>query len=387
MVAVATSWRVWRGGVTLNDHVVALFVVANIGVYPVIYTLAAWAGHPWTALAALLWVGPLAIYGLFHALDQRTDPGAFWFAAGRAAQPAMAFALWAGLFLVLGGTVFAAGWLLGGWPVPAPSPWPLALLVGPGVLAAWGTAWTYQQHLAVRTNRVRVGEAGRVIRVIHLSDIHASPLMVRSDIREMVERATALRPDLVVATGDFLMPFSEEEHAYLVEELARFPVPVLGCLGNHDLPVATRLVEEFRAAGMRILVDEVTTLSIDGTVVEVAGVQFHWRNARENFAAALAALPTGTAPVRILLAHDPRLFGWLPVGRFQLVLSGHTHGGQVGTDMFGLHWSVLRPFGVFDQGRFDRPQGSLWVHRGNWHTGLPPRMGIAAEIVVHEIQA
>jgi predicted MPP superfamily phosphohydrolase len=84
-----------------------------------------------------------------------------------------------------------------------------------------------------------------------------------------------------------------------------------------------------------------------------------------------------------LLAHDPRLFAWVPDGRFDLVLSGHTHGGQVGTDMFGVPWSVLRLFGVYDQGAFRRGATHLWVHRGNWHTGLPPRMGIATEVVVH----
>lgn len=385
VAATATCYRVWRGGTTLNDHVVALFVAANIAVYPVVYTLAAWAGPPWTVLGGVLWLGPAAIYGLFHALDQRRDPGLFWTAAGRLAQPAMAFALWSGLFLLAGGLAALVAHLLGAWPPASPTPWLFALLLPPAVLTALGTYWTYARHGTVRRNAVTLGRGGPVLRVVHLSDIHASPVMLRRDIRAMVDRAAALDPHLVVATGDFIMPFSEEEHGYLVEELARFPVPVLGCLGNHDLPVASRLVDEFARAGMKLLVDETVTLEVDGRLVEVAGVGFHWRHARDKLLAALSTMPPAPAHARLLLAHDPRLFAWLPAGRFHLVLSGHTHGGQVGTDMFGLPWSVLRPLGVFDQGRFDGPQGSLWVHRGNWHTGLPPRMGIAAEVVVHEI--
>jgi predicted MPP superfamily phosphohydrolase len=209
--------------------------------------------------------------------------------------------------------------------------------------------------------------------------------MVRRDVRAVVERAAALSPDLVLITGDHLMPFSEEEHGYLVEELAKLPVPVVACLGNHDLPVADRLAAEFRQAGMHLLVDQSMTCTVRGRVLELAGVKFHWKGARLHLEAALATLQPSPAEIRVLLAHDPRLYAWLPEGRFDLVLSGHTHGGQVGTDMFGVPWSVLRPLGVYDQGRFDSARGSLWVHRGNWHTGLPPRMGIAGEIVVHEV--
>ena len=116
------------------------------------------------------------------------------------------------------------------------------------------------------------------------------------------------------------------------------------------------------------------------------GVNFHWNQAQKHFDEALELNPSLTgANCRILLAHDPRLFAWVPDGRFDLVLSGHTHGGQVSTEMFGIPWSVLRLFGVHDQGLF-RKRG-LWhyVHRGNWHTGLPPRMGVASEIVVFEL--
>jgi predicted MPP superfamily phosphohydrolase len=68
------------------------------------------------------------------------------------------------------------------------------------------------------------------------------------------------------------------------------------------------------------------------------------------------------------------------------MLSGHTHGGQVGADMFGTGGSLLGLLGVYDQGLFEEPGRRLYVHRGNWHTGLPPRMGIAAEITLFELE-
>jgi hypothetical protein len=133
-----------------------------------------------------------------------------------------------------------------------------------------------------------------------------------------------------------------------------------------------------------MLVDRAAVLSVRGIRVELVGVDFHWRDAREHLDRALAALPPAPADLRVLLAHDPRLFRWVPEDRFHLVLSGHTHGGQFGTDMFGIPWSVLRLFGVYDQGWWTRGPCRLYVHRGNWDTGLPPRMGIAGEVVVIE---
>ena len=67
------------------------------------------------------------------------------------------------------------------------------------------------------------------------------------------------------------------------------------------------------------------------------------------------------------------------------MLSGHTHGGQFGLNMIGLPFSLFRPFGFIDQGIFRKGEMVAFVHKGNWHTGLPPRVGIAPEIAVFEI--
>ena len=223
------------------------------------------------------------------------------------------------------------------------------------------------------------------IRIVHLSDIHASPVMTGQDLAEMVFRVNRMEPDLVLMTGDFVMPFSEEEHSYLIEALEALQAPALACPGNHDLPVLETLGAEMEAIGIRWLVDASEVVQIREHRLEIAGVNFHWKGARQALETALEGLDSVEADHRILLAHDPRLFDWLPEGRFDLQLSGHTHGGQVGTDMFGIPWSVLRPLGVYDQGLFERGATRLYVHRGNWHTGLPPRMGIASEIVLLEL--
>ena len=161
--------------------------------------------------------------------------------------------------------------------------------------------------------------------------------MTGPDLADMVERTNSLSPDLVVMTGDFVMPFSEAHHSYLIEALAKLSAPAFACPGNHDLPVLDAVGAELESVGVRWLVDSSTVVSIRDQQVEIVGVNFHWNNARGALEQALSALPpVPDANHRLLLAHDPRLFAWLPDGRFDLQLSGHTHGGQVGTDMFGI---------------------------------------------------
>jgi len=371
LLAALTCWRVWRGGRTLNDHAVAALVVAMVGVYPTLWSL---SGADHWGLGLSLAVGPVAIYGLFHALDLRRDPGPLWTALARLAQAAMAFSLWTGLTLC-----FWAPYALltGDW-------WPGAWLLGPLGLALLGTAWTYLRHSTLREHRVGTGE--RALRVVHLSDLHGCPLMTRDDLDAVVARARALAPDLVAVTGDHLMPYSEGDFDFVLDALSRLDVPVVACLGNHDLPVAERLRAGFEARGMHCLVDESRLLVLGDLTVEVAAVNFHWKDARARAAAAIGRMPAPPADRRLLMVHDPRVFDAVPPGRFQLVLAGHTHGGQVGIDV-ARPWSLLRLFGSYDQGRFEREGTVLWVHRGNWHTGLPPRMGIASEIVLHQLGA
>ena len=89
-----------------------------------------------------------------------------------------------------------------------------------------------------------------------------------------------------------------------------------------------------------------------------------------------------TVDYRIVLAHDPRYFLWTPTMRFDLMLSGHTHGGQVGLNMFGIPFSILSLLRYYDQGFFKKGDAKLYVHKGNWDWGLPPRMGIESEIAL-----
>ncbi len=358
-IIVALTWRhVYAVGQTANDHFVAAVVGGCIGFYGLMFK-ACGGDLAWAFLA-----GAVGIWGLFFAIHRvRSAPGWVRWLLAYPSQVAYGFALWGGLtWLVRAPIAALAGrdWL-----------WPGAWLLLPLSLAVLGTVQCYSRGRRL-TRHVVAGLPGRLVQ---LSDIHASALMHEEELGPLVEAVNRLDPALVVVTGDLVMPFSEAEHSYLVEALARIEAPVVCCPGNHDLPVLWQLGEALAERGVKLLVDE----AIESGGFHVTGVNFHWKNAREELASALQKCPRGES-FAVLLAHDPRLGAWVDDARFDLVLSGHTHGGQVAGNMLGLNASMLRLFGVRDQGWF----GKQYVHCGNWYTGLPPRMGVAGEIAVFD---
>ena len=357
-----TIRRVYAVGRELNDHFVTAVVTGCMGFYLLICQI----GPP--EAMALGAGGMVGIWGLFFSLHRNQAPPAMVrLALGLPSQLAYAFALWGGLLVVLRlpyALSTGAHWF-----------WPGAWLAIPLALTLAGFTHTHATRYRVRTHTVE----GLPLRLVQLSDLHASPMMHRAELDPLVSRVNALAPDLVVVTGDLVMPFSEEEHGYLVEALANIEAPVYACPGNHDLPVLEQLRAELAKVGATLLVDE--SAKVSNGEVELVGLNFHWKKARNAMEQSLANLGERGKAFRVLLAHDPRLGAWLE-GGFDLALSGHTHGGQVGLNMFGIPFSFLRLFGVRDQGWFSIPGGRHYVHSGNWLTGLPPRLGVGPEIAL-----
>ena len=387
---VATLRHVWRGGTTLNDHAVAAVVAGCMAVYPTMWVGGRLADVAGWALFSFVLAGVFGIWVLFAVMDSRREqdglrPAVAW------SQVAYAFSLWTGLFVLGWWSVAVVLWAAGLWTFDVVDVlWPWPVFIPAGVLAGWGTAFTWLDRDRVRVVRLPGWFGDRSFRVVQLSDLHASPTTTGRDLHRTVDTALGLAPDLVVVTGDLVMPFSEDNHGWLLDALGRFEVPVLVCPGNHDLPVADVLADELRAMGIHWLADDATVVTVPragGDLrIEVVGIDFVWQKLADHVRAVVDGLPRADGvDGRLLLLHDPRGFRGVPEGRFDLVLCGHTHGGQVGTDMFGWPGSVLGWMGLYDQGLFERPGARLWVHRGNWHFGLPPRMGIASEVVAFDV--
>lgn len=191
------------------------------------------------------------------------------------------------------------------------------------------------------------------LRVAVVGDLHAgSPAVGLERLRRVVQQVVDARPDLVVLLGDHLADVwlgTHLEPGQMAEALAGLAqaAPVVGVLGNHDWYAGGHRVRRaLVAAGLPVL-EEAAVPLLDGRLW-VAGVSDLWERT-PSVEAALAGVPDG-APV-VLLTHNPDVVLDVPP-HVQLVLAGHTHGGQVRVFGRGVHTISERTGNRFSAGWF-----------------------------------
>jgi uncharacterized protein len=235
------------------------------------------------------------------------------------------------------------------------------------------------------------------LRLVQLTDIHHGTWLALDYVRQVVDAANALRPDVVLLTGDYV----HQSPAYIgpvTGELARLR-PAVGCvavLGNHDWwEDADRTRRRLEEAGIPVIDNARRVLTPDRRLVEgtdaglaLAGVGDLWMD-RQDYRAALAGLPE--AMPRLLLSHNPDVAeerDFVRSGlRVDLMVSGHTHGGQVyipglGTPIVPSHYGQKYAGGLV-QG----PACPVFVSRGLGVSSLPVRLGVPPELAVLELRA
>ncbi len=182
------------------------------------------------------------------------------------------------------------------------------------------------------------------IRLLHLSDLHASSVVPVSAIEHAITLGLAERPDVICITGDFITQREEHPRGEYVRALRRLSAaaPTYAVLGNHDgglwsakdggygdHRVVARILEE---SGIELLHNRSTVVSIRGDSIVLAGVGDLWS---EEIDAPRAFSGVGGERNIVLLAHNPDSKDALDAFPWDLMLSGHTHGGQVIVPLIG----------------------------------------------------
>jgi predicted MPP superfamily phosphohydrolase len=184
------------------------------------------------------------------------------------------------------------------------------------------------ERLHVRRNEVRSERLPPTFdgfAILHLSDLHVE--MNEGAMRHLADLASGLHYDLCVLTGDYRAntfgPF-----AATLEGLARIRgglnAPTYGVLGNHD---TIKMVPALEAMGIRMLLNECVTIARGSERIHLAGIDDAHYFRVDNIEKAATSIPVGE--FSILLSHTPEIYRQAAHANFDLLLSGHTHGGQI----------------------------------------------------------
>lgn len=223
----------------------------------------------------------------------------------------------------------------------------------------------------------------RSLSVVQITDPHLGPFMSVERLAAICQRAVERRPDLVVLTGDYLTMESNNTPRALakaLEPLKQARGQVFAIFGNHDHEAPDEVRAAMMANGIRLLVDESVVVETGAGRVQLVGADHRWTQRDHHLRELVEAHPRIPETLRLVLLHDPSSFPYLPDGEADLVLSGHTHGGQLGLLSLGLEWTFLTSFkGMPDHGFWGLGRNRLYVHKGTGHYGYPLRLGVPAE--------
>lgn len=211
------------------------------------------------------------------------------------------------------------------------------------------------------------------LRIVQLSDIHYSLYLPPATAERAVELANRLQPDIIALTGDFVTATRQfiEPVADLLAQL-RARLGVFAVLGNHDFRVDAAMVSRALARRrIRVLRNTHRRLQVGGARITIAGIDD--ARQRPDLAAALGA--RHASGFTLLLAHSPASLSDAAASGVDLVLSGHTHGGQINFGIAAPFYDRHFPSGFLQSG-----QTCMYVSRGLGKVILPWRVGCPPEI-------
>jgi uncharacterized protein len=232
----------------------------------------------------------------------------------------------------------------------------------------------------------RLPDEFRGLRIVQISDFHYAEYTEPIFLREIVHEVNRLKPDVVLFTGDFVTIglFSEQRtkgFAYsCAEVLSRVECPLrYAVLGNHDVTFAKdAVIDALAIHKMRLLDNAFEPLERDGKRLWLAGAGDVTYGQMNLDKAVPPASRMGSEPV-ILMVHEPDVLPQVARYNVDLMLSGHTHGGQV---RFPFVPAMMLPnYGRhYVEGLFRHGPTQLYVNRGIGTVGVPMRFNCPPEI-------
>src|SRR5690349_4262724 len=229
------------------------------------------------------------------------------------------------------------------------------------------------------------------LKIAVLSDLHiGSAFIDERKVRTIVERTNQLQPDLIVILGDYIASNGRTGHRVQPEVFAPLlkdlhaPFGVYSVLGNHDWWYnGVKVRRALEANGIKVLENEVFSVDVRGARLWLAGLADLWTQP-QLIDQTIAQVPDGV-PL-IALTHNPDVFPQVPT-RVNLLLAGHTHGGQVRFPLIGSVVESSRYGERYEAGHVVENGHDLFVTTGIGTSIVPVRFGVPPEIVLLVLQS
>lgn len=261
----------------------------------------------------------------------------------------------------------------------------LTALAGTSYTTLIEPVWIDVTHVPLTLPRLAPVFCG--YRIAQISDIHMGDWMTPQRFRDVIRLVNGAAPDLIAITGDFVTRHAERQANDLVSGLRQLQARdgVVAVLGNHDYWSNAQVISDVLVRGsVRELANTAWTIERGAAQLHIAGVDDIWEE-HDRLDLALDALPRDGAAV--LLAHEPDFADTSAAsGRFDLQISGHSHGGQIAAPFVGpVHVPYLSR--KYPAGRYQVGDMIQYTNRGVGMIRPYVRFNCRPEITIFHLHA
>lgn len=252
--------------------------------------------------------------------------------------------------------------------------------------------WIQEKHITIKNGKIPASFSGT--KIIFLSDIHFGEFFDKERLERLVARVNKLKPDLILLGGDYvtytIMPVwkkvGRRNTQLCFEELGKLRAAqgVYAAPGNHDYwPFPELIKKSIKESGIELLENKGVWFEKGRDRIRLGGIGDYWFGEQD-----IAPVLKGTSPKDfvLLISHNPDYIEELKPGIVDLMLSGHTHGGQF--SFFGL-WGPYLPssFGQkYRTGVIKKDTTTLVISNGIGLTSPPVRFFTRPQIIILELK-
>lgn len=239
-------------------------------------------------------------------------------------------------------------------------------------------------HDVVNSDRL---EGPGIVRVLFITDLHVGTRIHKAQLAMLQMAGELEHIDIVLLGGDLIR--NENSWPNVVTLLDMLPEAVFrgAVIGNWEYKVGGGWPVfqcQMKALGFVPMRNEVHTIRCNEQLVSIAGLDDPRFGSKDR--AVLAGLKE-VAGFRLVVAHSPDVLEYLTADCFDLLLCGHTHGGQIRFPYYGALWTSTHLGKSFEAGRYEPFSGKIvYVSKGIGSVHLPMRINCPREITVFEIQ-